>query len=278
MRVLTMRRRLAAAGLAGLLLWAAPAASRAASPVNLQVLADSFAPLQYAAEDGKPAGYVHAYMQELLQHAGRQLELRGTALQLLPLKRALALAQAQPNVLILSLARTPEREHEFHWLAEVAPYQLWLYKSRRALLLPPLRSLAELKGRGLRIGVQDKSNFHEWLLAQGLGQGGDNTAIDAVHANARNLPKAQLGRIDLFAHPDISLAYRAHEQGLQAEDFVPVLPIVALSNPLWLAASHGSDLQLLQALQRSHAALQAQGRLEALRRQELARFHQGSSR
>lgn len=238
-------------------------------PVSL--VADSFAPLQYRAPDGQPAGFVHAYVQELLHQVSAQLPLELQPLQFVPLKRALMLAHDAGQVLVLSLARTPEREAEFHWVAEVAPYQLWIYRAR-AYSQPALRSLADLKGRQLRIGVQDRSNFHELLVAEGIGQPGDNNVLDLVPANARNLPKAALGRIDLFAHPDISLALRAQEQGLKAEDFVPLLLVRELSQPLWLALSKRSDPRLLPALQRAHAQLQAQGRLEALRRAELARL------
>lgn len=236
----------------------------AQAPV-LTVLADGFPPLQYEGADGQPAGYVQAFVQELLARAG----VAARPLQFVPLKRALATAQSEPNVLLLSIARMPEREDALVWLREVAPYKLWLYRARGSTLPAP-RSLAELKGRGLRFGVQDGSNFEAWLRRQGIGAGGgDNSTIEVVRQNALNLRKAQLQRIDLFAHPDLSLAYRAREQGLAPEDFEAVLPIPELSAPLWLALSRGSDPALQQALLRAADALIAAGRLEALRRQQI---------
>jgi polar amino acid transport system substrate-binding protein len=246
---------------------AALAVARAAwaAPPTVTVLADGFPPLQYEGADGQPAGYVHAFVQELLARAG----VAARPLQFVPLKRALATAQVEPNVLLLSIARTPEREEALIWLREVAPYKLWLYRARNSAVPAP-RSLAELKGRGLRFGVQDGSNFEAWLRRQGIGAGGDNSVVDAVHQNVRNLRKAQLQRIDLFAHPDLSLAYRAREQGLAPEDFEAVLTIPELSSPLWLALSRGSDPALQQALLRAADALIAAGRLEMLRRQQAA--------
>lgn len=265
-----MRRWLRSCGLALALLPGGLAGSAAqAEALTVQLLADGFAPLQYRDAEGRVAGYVKAYVDELLRHAAQRLPLEVQPLQWVPLKRALLLAQDHGEVLVLSLARTPEREAGFYWLAEVAPYQLRLYRARQHAPLG-LKSLADLKGRGLRIGLQDRSNFHELLIALGIGQAGDNTVLDLVPANWRNLGKAALGRIDLFAHPEISLAHRAQEQGLKAEDFVTELVISELSHPLWLALSRRSDPRLAVALQRSHAALQAQGRLEALRRAELA--------
>lgn len=234
---------------------------------TLAVLAEAFPPLQYETPEGLPSGYVHAFVQELLALAAREQPALGARpLQFVPLKRALAQAQAEPHVLLLSVARTPEREEQLQWLREVAPYRLWLYRHRSATTPAP-RSLAELKGRNLRFGVQDQSNFEAWLRRQGIAQGSDNSRIEVVRQNALNLRKAQLQRIDLFAHPEISLAYRAREQGLNPEEFEAVLPIPELSLPLWLACSRGMEPPLVQALLRAADGLIAAGRLEALRRQ-----------
>lgn len=254
-----------------LLCWILPGLSAAAEPTVLKILADSFPPLQYELPGGAPAGYVHAFVQEVVQRAGRSHTLSAQPLQFLPLKRALAQAQTEPNVLLLSVARTPERAEAYRWLREIAPYQLWLYRLRTTGA-PPVRTLAELKGRGLRFGVQDQSNFQEWLRAQGVGQPPDNSVIDPVRMNALNLRKAQLQRIDFFAHPDVSFAYRVHEAGLRTEDFEPVLQIQALSAPLWLLISKNSEPALVSALQQALDTLIAAGRLEALRSAELAQF------
>lgn len=241
--------------------------ARAAAPVlTLTVLAEAFPPLQYETPEGQASGYVYAFVQEMLALVARERALQVGAVQFVPLKRALAQAQTEPQLLLLSVARTPEREDGLVWLREIAPYRLWLYR-HRASSVPAPRSLAELKGRGLRFGVQDQSNFEAWLRRQGLGQPGDNSQIEAVRQNALNLRKAQLQRIDLFAHPDVSLAYRAREQGLNPEEFEPVLLIHELSLPLWLACSRGTDPALVQALQRAADSLVAAGRLETLRRQ-----------
>lgn len=240
--------------------------AQGAQPLSLGVLAEAFPPLQYEMPDGRAGGYVYAFVQEMLALAARERALQMGALQFVPLKRALAQAQTEPQLLLLSVARTPEREDGLIWLREIAPYRLWLYR-HRASPVPAPRSLAELKGRGLRFGVQDQSNFEAWLRRQGVAQAGDNSQIEAVRQNALNLRKAQLQRIDLFAHPDVSLAYRAREQGLNPEEFEPVLLIHELSMPLWLACSRGTDPALVQALLRAADSLIAAGRLEALRRQ-----------
>jgi polar amino acid transport system substrate-binding protein len=232
--------------------------------VAVALYAEPFAPLQYPGAGGEPNGYVYKFAQEALARTAQRLPLRqAQPLRFVPLKRALALALTEPNVLLLSVARTPQREADYLWLGEVSPYQVWLYHAR-GRALPPLRSPAELRGQKLRFGVQDGGNFQEWLAAQGIGEPGDNSSVDPVAQNMMNLRKALAGRIDLFAFPEVSLTFRARELGLSADDFEPVLPLPALSHPLWLAISKKSDPRLVEELTHAVQALKAAGRLAAL--------------
>lgn len=200
------------------------------------------------------------------------LPLEPGPLQFVPLRRALQTATTEPNVVVLSLARTPEREAMFRWLGAVAPYDLWIYRHRTAVL-PPVHDAADLRGRGLRFGVQDGSNFHEWLQRQGIGVPPDNSTIDAVPQNGTNIGKAALGRIDLFAHPEISFAYRAAEHGAHAADFVKLLKVDALSTPLWAATGLNTDARLVSALTDALARLRQSGRADRLRQQALREFN-----
>nr|WP_316642909.1 transporter substrate-binding domain-containing protein [uncultured Roseateles sp.] len=248
-----------------------------AQGLPVQVYADTFPPLQYPhypqGPQGKAeaAGYVQQFVWEVLGKVDKELPLRVTPLQFVPLKRALQTARQEPNALVLSVARTPEREADFIWLSEVSPYRLWLYRAS-GTVLPPLHTVADLKGRGLRFGVQSGANFHEWLRAQGIGQPPDNSVIEPVTQNQRNFRMALANRIDLFAHPELSLEYRLRENQLNPQDFVPVMPVEELSLPLWLVISRGSDAGLVRALQRQLELMKVAGRLEALRRQYLLAF------
>ena len=242
------------------------ASALAAAPEALQVkvYAEAFVPLQHPNEQNEPTGYVYLFVKELLAHAQRNVpQLVAQPIVFVPLKRALVVGEREANVLLLSVARTPEREDKFLWLTEVSPYQLWLYQVK-GNALPHLKTLADLKGKGLRFGVQNGSNFHEWLRAQGIGQNPDNSVIDPAPQNMLNFRKAMAGRIDVFAHPDVSFAYRVQQAGLNAGDFEPILLIQPLSVPLWLALSKDSDPHLVAALRASAKSLKASNRFPQL--------------
>lgn len=243
----------------------APGAAQ--QPTALTVYAEAFVPLQHPSEqNNEPTGYVVQFVQELLARVQQRVPLQVRPLEFVPLKRALIAADRDPNVLVLSVARTPEREAKYTWLTEVSPYQLWLYRAK-GHALPPIKTIADLKGQGLRFGVQNGANFHEWLRAQGIGLSPDNSVIDPTPQNNLNFRKALAGRIDLFAHPEISFAYRVQQAGMAVTDFEPVLHIQPLSVPLWLAISKQSDPALVDELRASIKALKATGRFPFLNSQ-----------
>lgn len=242
------------------------ALAAAPEPVPLAIYAEAFVPLQHPNEQNEPSGYVYLFVHELLARVQARLALQIRPIEFVPLKRALVIAEREDNVLLLSVARTPEREAKYIWLTQVSPYQLWLYHVK-GHALPKLNSLADLKGRALRFGVQNGSNFHEWLRAQGMGQSPDDSFIDPAPQNSLNFRKALAGRIDLFAHPDVSFSYRVQQQGLNINDFEAVLPIPPLSVPLWLLISKQSDPRLVDELRAAIKTLKASGQFPFLNAQ-----------
>jgi len=259
-----------------ILAWAAgmahPAWSADAPTLKVQVAAEAFPPLQYADSSGAARGASYRIVMTALAEVARSMPLDVAPIEFMPMRRALQNAVSQPNLIVLSVARTPQREPQFHWLAPVSPYELWLYEYKDRGIAP-VKDFSQLRGKGYRFGVQTGSNFHEWLLRQGVGNKGDNSAIDPVPQNGQNFGKAQLGRIDLFAHPEISFAYRASEHGLHAADFQKVLLVEPLSTPLWVIASRGSDAKFVAALSQQLQKMRQSGQSEHIRQEAIHEFN-----
>jgi polar amino acid transport system substrate-binding protein len=238
-------------------------AGAAPPPLKVRLLAEPFPPLQYATAPAPASGAAIDLVRAALALVAERQPLSVAPVELLPLQRALLIASSQPNALALSIARTPEREARLRWLGTVAPYELWLYRLRHPGQAP-IRSPDDLRGRGLRFGVQLRSNFHEWLLRQGIGVAPDNSVIDTVAQNSLNFQKARAGRIDVFAHPAISFAHRLAEQGLRAPQFEPLMRIDELSAPLWIATALDSDERLCTLLSQDLTTLQRNGKAAKL--------------
>ena len=266
-----MIRPLAFAALIALVGQPAAAATIIGAHLQVRMLAEPFPPLQYADADGTPRGAVYTLVRTALDRLSNRLPIEVAPLEFVPLKRALLIAATEPNVMVLSVARTPERENQYRWLNVVSSYDLWLYRYKRHTL-PPLTDVQSLRGKQLRFGVQDGSNFHEWLKRQGFSTPPDNSIIDTVPQNGLNFMKAQVGRIDLFAHPDISFAFRASEHQQRASDFEKVMRIDELSTPLWAVTGPHSDARLVALLQDSLQKLQQSGQAERIRQDSLKEF------
>jgi polar amino acid transport system substrate-binding protein len=259
------------------LLAAMPAWIRAADARRVvRLVAEPFPPLQYTDASGEVRGAVLTTIKAAVAAASMVPPPDLRQVEFMPLRRVLQSAASRPDVIALSVARTPQREPHFQWIGPVSPYELWLYrhKSRR---LPALSGPADLRGHHLRFGVQVGANFHEWLVKQGLGRDPDDSLIDPVSQNGLNFQKARLGRIDLFAHPDVSFAYRAMEHGLRAGDFEKVMRIDDLSTPLWAATSLQSDARFVERLGRQlqqmwHSGEAHRIRLDAIKELN-ARYH-----
>jgi len=243
-----------------------------AGRLKVQVLAEAFPPLQYADPSGVAHGASYRIVMAALAEVAHQTPLDVAPIEFVPMRRALQSATVQPNIIVLSVARTPQREQQFRWLAPVSPYELWIYQYKDRGIAP-VKDFSQLRDQGLRFGVQTGSNFHEWLLRQGVGSNGENSSIDPVPQNGQNLGKAQLGRIDLFAHPEISLAYRASEHGLRAADFEKVMLVEPLSKPLWVIASRGSDARLVAALSQRLQKMRQSGQAEHIRLDAIREFN-----
>jgi polar amino acid transport system substrate-binding protein len=247
-------------------------AMAATPPLQLRLLAEAFPPLQYGTPPEPPRGAAIDVLHAALALVAEQLPLQAGAVEFLPLQRALMVATTQPQALVLSIARTPEREARLRWLGTVAPYELWLYRLKQPGQAP-LLATEHLRGRGLRFGVQLRSNFHEWLLRSGFGAAPDNSVIDTVPQNSLNFQKARAGRIDVFAHPAISFAHRAAEQGLRASEFEPLMRIDELSAPLWVATGLDSDERLCALLAQAFTTLQRNGRAARLLEDSIRSFN-----
>jgi polar amino acid transport system substrate-binding protein len=271
---MNLHRLLLAIALAACAAHAAWGAGAGSEPgrLKVQVVAEAFPPFQYTDATGEARGAAYRLVMMALDDVAHSMPIEVAPIQFMPLRRALQNAATQPNLIVLSVARTPQRERQFKWLAPLSPYELWLYRYKDRAIAP-VKDFSQLRRQGYRFGVQTGSNFHEWLLRQGVGTKGDNSVIDPVPQNGQNFGKARLGRVDLFAHPEISFAYRASEHGLRAADFEKVLLVQDLSTPLWAIASTGSDARLVAALAQQLNKMRQSGQAERIRREAIREFN-----
>ncbi|WP_020406079.1 substrate-binding periplasmic protein [Hahella ganghwensis] len=231
--------------------------------LELKLYTQEFPPLQYRSEKGEVTGFVVETVREAVRDMKERMPVTISRLDILPWKRALMLAELEPNVLVFSLSRTPEREDKYYWIGTVAPYSLSFYKlSARDDI--KAESPEDLKGQGHRIGSQIGSSLEEYLVNQGFGENGDSSLIDGITENQRNIARLYRGFVDLIMFSDYSLKHRACNQGLDPDKLEKVVSVPELSSELWLIASRATAPEVVHQLRESLQEVKRSGRHKEL--------------
>jgi polar amino acid transport system substrate-binding protein len=237
--------------LAGLGAGALPA--RAAEALQA-VAGDGTTPFNYLV-DGELRGLGVDVVRELAQRAGLSLQLA-----VMPFRQAFARALSTPNVLLLTVARTPEREGRFEWVGPLAPRDVWLWKLKRRT---DLRLTALGDAKQYRVGVV----FGDASIAD-LEQAGleHKRSLHVIHDRRALGRMLRMDRFDLIPMALWSDGLLSAEGELPEE---PLEPVVRLTREggYYFALAKGSDPALLQRLREAFAQLRADGTLARLRRQ-----------
>lgn len=231
--------------------WLALCSAAWAQP--LQVVTEDFPPYQFE-RDGKLGGMAVDVARELLKEAGLNAEIK-----LYPWARAYQLAQGEPNVLIFSIARTPQREALFKWIGTITPYRVYLWRLAERPELQ-VHNLDEAK-RFMVGGVyQDVKPEH--LKTQGFREG---TNLELAPSDDINIRKLFARRIDLLPFDEINFIYKLSLLSHKPSEVTRVLLLDGISNDLYIAASLGTPDETVQRLRDALATLKRSGRYEQIK-------------
>jgi polar amino acid transport system substrate-binding protein len=221
--------------LAAILAWAPPAAAQGRTR-ELRLLAAELPPYTFQippANVSETPGVDHGLVLEVVSEMARRVGHSGRV-EFMPWGEAQRIAQTQPNVGILALTRTPEREPRYRWLANIVTDDLILVGSQGIDVSSHGRSGAEalLKERGF---TRIKAQPEEWM-------------------NARLI---QQRRIDAWLAPRLMVIYAMREIGgnLEALNFGEIVR----RSEIFLAASKDLPDAEAQKWEQAFAAVKADG-------------------
>lgn len=226
--------------------------SGTAGATQLQVLTENLPPLNYQ-DNGTAQGYTTELVQAVLKQADVQAEI-----QFMPWARAYQQALSQPNTLIFSMTRTPERESLFDWIGPVSPRLIYLYKlrSRSDIVVRTLADCARY-----RIGaVREMASTKAFAKEAGLNE----AQMELAPTVESNFRKFLLGRADLIISQDWSAAFMMKSLQRQPDELEPVL-LLEQNHPYFLALNKQSDPALIQKLKQAFEKVQQSGLPEKLR-------------
>ncbi len=219
----------------------------AGEPVLRAVVGDDNAPFNYL-EQGQLKGMGVDIAQELARRAGFTLSPEP-----LPWARALATARNERSVLILTVARTAEREAWFSWIGPIADREIWLWKLASRSDVAP-KTFADLKH--YRIGDTLNNATVETLKEKGI-------EAEVVTHDGQNGKKMLAGRIDLVPMNPYSIEAFAAAGGIPLNQLEPSL-LLLRSGGYYLAVSKDTDRELVRRLDAAFDTLKSDGTLRAI--------------
>ena len=187
----------------------ASAATVATNPLErLTYLTEEYYPYNYT-EDGKLKGI----SVDLLHMVWKELGIHPAAVESLPWARAYERLQNEPDTVLFTMARTPERDPLFRWAGPIDTVRFVLIARKdHRIQLDSLNDLAGLSVGTLRDDVSDT------LLAPYRGI----AHIQAVADMKQNISKLMNNRLDLVAYEENSWRKIAVRSGLSPDDFETV--------------------------------------------------------
>ncbi len=212
--------------------------------LDVLVVTEHLPPYQISKDNNLIGGSVGIEIQKLIKAV-----LPESTIEVMPWARAHQIALRRPNTIIFSLVRTPKREDKFIWIGKVAQVRTELI-TLKSSELQPVEILSDLKNT--RIGVKRQDAVATFLNEQGFEYGKELVEIVYTMSTMRMLEK---GRIETVPSNQRIIDFYCESAGCTNSDFKTLYVFKELSEEFYLAASLGTDAELIENLKMAFAKL-----------------------
>ncbi|AHL77710.1 amino acid ABC transporter substrate-binding protein [Stutzerimonas stutzeri] len=205
--------------------------------------------------DGKLTGMATEVVQAVLDEVGEPAHI-----QSMPWARAYDIALNSENVLIYSIARTPQRESLFKWVGVIAPTRWYLFSLPGTQF--SLKSLED--ARQYQIATVKEDVGEQYLISQGFEVGRN---LQSSNKYEHNYQKLKAGRVHLWISNELNAHYLVRQaSGNPNESAVPQLSLDDLggANGLCMAFSLNTSDELVERFRQALARVRADGRYDAI--------------
>ncbi|MFS1702457.1 substrate-binding periplasmic protein [Alteromonas sp. AMM-1] len=206
---------------------------------SLMVFTESSPPYHYV-ENGKVIGEVTDKVRNIIARAGYTAEFK-----VFPWARAVLNTQRHNRALIFSIARTPERENQYQWIAPVTQFELGILalSARNDISISNWRDLTSYSVATQRGDIAEK-----WLKELGFKEGQNLIACADIVCSWEELKR---GTVDFIIEDPRLVADTAELVGLKVTDVTMHQLIPELSVTAHLAASSTMPPAIVARLRRA---------------------------
>ncbi len=218
-------------------------------PQKINIVTSDFPPFNYVA-NGIDSGFCTEIVQAIL----KDLKIQ-TTIKTHPWARSYQIALKQKNTLIYTIARTPERENLFHWVAIIITGKTFLFSlSDSRIQLDSLSQANQYNVGAVLNGIRSK-----YLHVNGI------ESLDLVEDSNTNALKLLKKRIDLWAEDELSAVYVLKRMGYNSKIILKKSFELDLKLDGYLAFSLDSDPKMIEQFRNSLQKLKNNGEYDKIK-------------
>ena len=192
-----------------------PTRDKKASPNKLRIFTEDSPPSTYM-EKEKLSGLSAEIVQEIL----RRLNLKNQ-IEMVPWARGYKLALNEPDVVLFSTTRLPQREDLFQWVGPLYTQTWGLYKHKGSAI--HIKSLEDAK-KVARIGTYRQDAKMQYLSGLGFKN------LVPTNRNINNILHLVQDDIDLWVSSDFNMVHLAQQAGVDPQTLELAYPFHKVGN------------------------------------------------
>ncbi len=178
---------------------------------TLSIYCEEDRPLQFYDQDHQLTGLGVDVLQEIQKRVGNKDKI-----QVVPWSRGMSKLNHDPNTILMTMARTPEREALYQWIGPIASVEYALYgKADSELKIDSIENAKKIH----LIGV-----YRDDIRDQTLTRLGFNN-LDRASSNISSFKKLMIGRVDVYADSKMGVESVAIASGYQVSDVKLIFPL-----------------------------------------------------
>lgn len=232
--------------------------SHLAWSTRIEVLTEEYAPYNYS-EQGQIQGIGTIIVEATLKRAGYEYQI-----SILPWSRAYKQTQSNPNTLIYSISRSPQREPYFHWIGVIADIEFHFFSLASRQDIQPFNTLNTAKK--YRVGSIRDDYLEQFLMLQGFKN------LQRNNNHQANLEKLLLGRIDLWPVSKEAASYYLKAKALSPTTYLKKVHTITdfSGGELYMAMGLHTSPEVVHKISQALAEIKQDGTYQALINQYLS--------
>ena len=214
---------------------------------SLEVVAVDEPPANFVDEEGASAGIAVDVLKAMQQALGET-----SGITFMPEARAMNISRNEPNVILLSISRTPFREEYYHWIGPVLKKNWLVYTKKGNEQVSNIDTLKQLRS----LGVVRGDVREEWLVNRKFNN------LHSVTRHEQNLQMLLRGRTDAIVYEQFGMIYLAETLGLDMSAFSTEMAIN--QSDVYIAMSRLTPLEEVERWQQAYKSLKETGQIDTI--------------